>query len=185
MNIQLGSLSLGWREMVLAAVVMLGVYMLFVAWLMRRLRRHALPKSVPVEPTVQAAAAGAAAYAANATAGEAEPTLNAAPEAAAQGEPEPDDAPIPERSAVIEDGLRRELAQMRDELDALRSEFAALRADLQHEAAQLKAQQAVSPLYSDAMKMAGAGHGAALIAERCGISRAEAELVVALVKSQD
>ena len=42
----------------------------------------------------------------------------------------------------------------------------------------------MSPIYGDAMQLAVAGYDPALIAERCGIARAEAELVVALAKSQ-
>ena len=183
MTIQLGSLSLGWREILLAAVLMLGVYMLFVAWLMRRLRRHALPKPAPVEPTVQAAAAGVAAYAATAeledVPGEEDKPPTESPPARTET-----DSEAPDAAMDASPGVNAELAQMREELDALRAEFAALRSEVQQEAAQIKAAQSVSPLYSDAMQMASAGHGAAVIAERCGISRAEAELVVALVKSQ-
>ena len=50
--------------------------------------------------------------------------------------------------------------------------------------AHLRATQTVSPIYGDAMQMAAAGYDAAMIAERCGIARAEAELVVALARSQ-
>lgn len=180
MNIQLGALTLGWREILLAAVLMLGIYMLFVAWLMRRVRRHAHPE--PVEPTVQAAA-GAAAYAATAAVDE-----DAGPERATSADVAEEAVAPPDEVAAMPplalEGLRAEMAQMREELDALRAEFAALRTEVQQEAAQIKATQSISPLYSDAMQMAGAGHSAALIAERCGISRGEAELVVALVKSQ-
>jgi hypothetical protein len=47
----------------------------------------------------------------------------------------------------------------------------------------MRASQTVSPIYGDAMQMAAAGYDPAMIAERCGIARAEAELVVALAKS--
>lgn len=73
---------------------------------------------------------------------------------------------------------------MRDEVDAIRGELAALREDMQHELAHLRAAQSMSPIYGDAMQLAVAGYDPALIAERCGIARAEAELVVALAKSQ-
>jgi hypothetical protein len=53
------------------------------------------------------------------------------------------------------------------------------------EFAHLQAAQAVSPIYGDAMQMAVAGYDPTVIAERCGIARAEAELVVALAKSQE
>jgi hypothetical protein len=56
---------------------------------------------------------------------------------------------------------------------------------LRQEVAQMKASHSVSPLYTDAMQMAMLGHDAGTISERCGIARAEAELVVALAQSQN
>jgi hypothetical protein len=67
----------------------------------------------------------------------------------------------------------------------MRGELAALRTDMQQEMAHLRATQSVSPIYGDAMQLAHAGYDPAAIAERCGIARAEAELVVALTKSQE
>lgn len=184
MNIELGQFVffLSWRESLLAVVVLITLYMLLVIWRMRRLKRAAVQTPLePVEPTVNPAV-GAAAYAANADAGN-EPEVDASSEEHLP----PLAAPSFSDYALLAAAQRRceaEMLQMREELDALRGEFAGLRDDLRHEAAQIKASQSVSPLYSDAMQMASAGHPAMKIAERCGISRAEAELVVALVKSQ-
>jgi hypothetical protein len=44
--------------------------------------------------------------------------------------------------------------------------------------------QSASPLYNDAMQMAIQGHDATTIAHRCGIARAEADLVVALARNR-
>ena len=85
---------------------------------------------------------------------------------------------------MVRHGLEQELAQLRDEVDAIRGELAALRGDLQQEVAHLHSAQSVSPIYGDAMQMASAGYDPVMIADRCGIARAEAELVVALAKSQ-
>lgn len=82
-------------------------------------------------------------------------------------------------------GVESEVAQMRHELDTVRGEFAALREEMRQETAQMRANQTVSPLYGDAMQMAVTGYGADVIAERCGISRAEAELVASLVKNRE
>ncbi|MEY2632770.1 MAG: hypothetical protein RIR00_1424, partial [Pseudomonadota bacterium] len=81
-------------------------------------------------------------------------------------------------------GVEAELEQMRDEIDALRSEVAAMREDMRKEVGQFRSTQYIAPMYGDAMQLAQAGHDAARIAERCGIARAEAELVVALVRNQ-
>ncbi|MDR2837440.1 MAG: DUF2802 domain-containing protein [Azonexus sp.] len=89
--------------------------------------------------------------------------------------------------------LEREVFQLRDEVDALRGELAALRQDMQQELTQMQTQiqthlqaaQTVSPIYGEAVQMAAAGYDPAIIAERCGIARAEADLVVALAKNQE
>jgi hypothetical protein len=90
------------------------------------------------------------------------------------------------------EGVEREMEQLREEVDALRGALAALREevtalrdDFQQETQAARAVQNASPLYGDAMQMAILGHDALTISERCGISRAEAELVVALVKNKD
>lgn len=78
--------------------------------------------------------------------------------------------------------LERELAATRDELDALRTAFSEVRDELRAEVDRLKAAQRVSPVYADSMQMALAGASAEAIAARCGISRAEADLVLVLAK---
>lgn len=65
--------------------------------------------------------------------------------------------------------LREEVAQLRDELDLLRGELA-----------NLKAARNVSPQYADAIALAQRGLTAQDVADRCGISLGEAELVWAL-----
>jgi hypothetical protein len=81
--------------------------------------------------------------------------------------------------------LEQEVLQLRDEVDSIRGELAALREDMLHDLAHMRAAQTVSPIYGDAMQMAAAGYDAVMIAERCGIARAEAELVIALANSQN
>lgn len=91
--------------------------------------------------------------------------------------------------------LRRDVAQLRTEQDFLRSELVALRLDLNElQMAQDRAAVQVqpqpqyvrpeSPQHSEAMLLAGRGIPAAQIAEHCGISVAEAELVCALVRAE-
>lgn len=67
--------------------------------------------------------------------------------------------------------LHREGTVLRDEL-----------ARLSEEVTRLKSARSVSPLYSEAVTLAQRGMAAVSIADRCGISMAEAELVAALVK---
>ncbi len=157
--LEIGGISLGLREGVIGLIALLAVYMAFVLLRMRRL--HAPPPVAAELP--QAAPVRAAAVAPDEEAWSA-PGLG---------------------EEVLRSGLEQEVAMLRDEVDALRGELAALRDDLQHELGQMRAAQTVSPIYGDAMQMAAAGYDPAAIAERCGIARAEAELVVALTKSQE
>lgn len=158
--LELGGVTLGLREAVIGLIALVAIYMLVVVLRMRRLR--------------QPAAAQPSAPAADDAAGDTEMPL-AGDDWAAPGLAD----------GMLTSGLEQEVAMLRDEVDALRGELAALRADFQQELGHLRATQSVSPIYGDAMQMAAAGYDPATIAERCGIARAEAELVVALAKSQE
>ncbi len=75
-------------------------------------------------------------------------------------------------SAEVQE-LRRTI---QDELDLLRGDMAALRDEL----AMLKASRPIAPQYSEALTLAGRGLSEQQIADQCGISIGEAELVRAL-----
>lgn len=155
------------REAVLLLIVLLAFYIGRVLWRMRHI-------AAPPERTAQQASAPAPAAALSAMAEEtAQPVRVEAPNLVAGVASGPELA-----------HMEREISLLREEVDILRSELAALRNDMQHDLAQVRVAQNVSPLYGDAMQMAVAGHSAEMIAERCGIARAEAELVVALTQSQ-
>jgi hypothetical protein len=157
-------MTLGLREGVIVLIALVAAYMLFVLLRMLLLRhRPAVSgKAVsPFSPNDEPAA-----------------ELAEADESWAQ-------ASAGLAGETLRSGLEQEMAQMRDEVDAIRGELAALRDDMQQELAHLRASQTVSPIYGDAMQMAISGYDPAAIAERCGIARAEAELVVALAKSQE
>jgi len=83
--------------------------------------------------------------------------------------------------------LRREreehqsiIALQQAEIEALRVEVAALRQQLEDT---LVEQPATSPEYTDALRFAEQGHTAEEIAARCGISVAEAGLVLSLART--
>ena len=157
----------GLREAVLLLIVLLAFYIGRVLWRMRHI-------AAPPERTAQQASAAAPAAALSAMAEEtAQPVRVEALNLVAGVASGPELA-----------HMEREISLLREEVDILRSELAALRNDMQHDLAQVRVAQNVSPLYGDAMQMAVAGHSAEMIAERCGIARAEAELVVALTQSQ-
>lgn len=173
MSLELGNVVIGWREALVGLIALVALYMLVMAWRMRRLQKipPATARSEPLEAPAKL------------------------PEPAPAVLKEEDDwqatrARLAQETFMrgMEEGLaqlRDEMDVLRDEVDALRGEVAALRDEMGQQAGLMRASQTVSPLYNDAMRMAQVGHDAATIAERCGIARAEAELVVALVKSQN
>jgi len=77
--------------------------------------------------------------------------------------------------------LEGEVRQLRDQLAESREEIQRMREEM----GRLSAAQKVSPLYNEAMALAVRGVDAAGVAGRCGISIAEAELVVALSRRPD
>ncbi|MFZ2971222.1 MAG: DUF2802 domain-containing protein [Ferribacterium limneticum] len=165
--LELGGMTLGLREGVIGLIALVAAYMLFVLLRMILLRNRPAvsEKSVPVVPVAE--------------------SVEAPPAEPAEADENWAQASADLAGDTLRSGLEQELAQMRDEVDAIRGELAALREDMQQELAHLRASQTVSPIYGDAMQMAVSGYDPAAIAERCGIARAEAELVVALAKSQE
>ena len=83
--------------------------------------------------------------------------------------------------------LRRELERQQELIALQRAEIVALQSELGGLHLQLAdavvAQPATSPEYSEAMQLAGQGRSAQEIAARCGISVAEAGLVLSLARS--
>lgn len=176
-TLDLGGMTLGLREGLIGLIVLVAVYIVFVLLRMFHLRQKR-PQAVPENPVTASSVAPAF-------------TPEEAPSSrfdeASGTVPAPAWEPVPAGMAadVLRSGLEQELAQLRDEVDAMRGELAALRSDMHQELAALRASQSVSPIYGDAMQLAVSGYDAAAIAERCGIARAEADLVVALAKSQE
>lgn len=172
-------LVLGWREALLGVVALLVLYVAIVFFRLRRLRRNQ-----PAEPSPESSSPS--------------PALTDEQVAASRAKAdfpwnEPPDAPgVEVRLSSLEtelNGLRTEISSLRSELatmsgsvDTLRSEW---RRELERVDEHVQASQHVAPIYGDAMQMALAGHDAATIAERCGVARAEAELVVALIRNRD
>ena len=169
--------NLTWREALIAIIVLLALHVLIVFLRMRLLRHE--------KKVVSAAAQSAVAAYAAARDPELPPERRAAPDFA-WNEPPPE---IPGQQMM--DRLAREVIQLRGEVIQLRGEVARLRTEssealeeFRRDQLQDRAVQNVSPAYSEAMQMAMQGHDAMTISEHCGVARAEAELVVALVRSR-
>jgi hypothetical protein len=92
-----------------------------------------------------------------------------------------DKSSVPDFARELErSSLEREVQCLRRDADHLRAELAHLTEEMRY----LKAARNVSPLYGEAIALAQQGVPAAGIADRCGISIGEAELVAALARSE-
>lgn len=178
--------NLSWREALVGVIAVLLLYVVAMFLRMWHLKRAKVVAGA-IEPHL--AQAAVAAYAAEQAPDPApDLTPGATPEKTAKprertfewNEPPPE---IPGQALI--DALERHVYQLRSEVKELRTELRLLGEEMQREISQSRAMQSVSPLYSDAMQMAMQGHDAATVSERCGIARAEAELVVALVRNRN
>lgn len=187
----LGNLS--WREALIAIIALLVLYLVLAFLRIRRLKRDPaideLPAPRPTHPALAAYASEQAPEMPDLPSPSNSPTDSPRlPEALAVpseisfpwNEPPPE---IPGQQLI--EALERELAQLRKEVEALRAEMRLLREAQQRDLAHSQVAQNASPLYNDAMQMAMQGIDAASIAQHCGIARAEAELVVALVRNRE
>ncbi len=118
--------AIGWREGVIAAAALIGIYASFIIIRLSRLSRTQPPPPWKQDPAIF-------------------------------GE------------QIFRDGVDAEMAELRGQIDALRGDVE-----------KLKSARNVSPQYGEAVTLAQQGLDAHSIAERCGISVGEAELVRAL-----
>ena len=173
--------------LVAALVALLALYVVVVFVRLHRLKRASSETGAPADAAARSAISAYSAEQASPSPSPApdaggEPELLSAPSASAFPWNEPPDE-FPGQQRV--DALEREVTQLRREVGGLRAEVLMLREEKQREVEQAQQAQHVSPMYSDAMQMALQGHDAASISEHCGIARAEAELVVALVRNRN
>jgi len=172
--------NLSWREGLIAIVALLVIYLLVVLFRFNRLKRekNAVNKPAPSEFN--------SAIAAYAAIQKPETNTSADVPTPAEGFDFPWNEPPPGAPGQqMVEALDREVAQLRKEVGSLRAEVLILREEQRREPEKAPVTQDVSPLYSEAMQMAMQGQDAASISHYCGISRAEAELVVALVRNRD
>jgi hypothetical protein len=182
--------SLSWRELLLVLVVLLTIYIVFALLRINHLKkerqmtqeilpdvvriaaqsRDAIRKTAATEP----APADAAARADNV-----EPLADTKEQMLIWNEQHARTLELRRKVDVLE----QDLAQLRREIGGLRAEVQTLREEQRREIGKVKIAQNASPFYSDAMQLATQGREAADISMLCGISRAEAELVVALARN--
>lgn len=154
------------RDILLAVGGLAAVYLTVMLLRLLRLKRRkpapfeAVPPSVPPWPAEPS----------RAQADEADDEVEGGELVYTRPRAPPPSSPPPSFDAELERSqLEREVRQLREEVAALREELD-----------ELKAATRVSPQYSDAMALVQRGLSAQDVADRCGISLAEAELVWSL-----
>lgn len=152
------------RDIVLLVIGLVGVYLAVMVLRLVRLRRRR--SATEDEPSMEAPT-----LAEDADDGSAEDLVYSPPPVARPA------APAPAFGAELaRTQYDAELRLLREEVAQLRAEVGLLRGELND----LKAARMVSPQYADAMALAQRGLTAQDVADRCGISLGEAELVWAL-----
>ncbi|MBU1235657.1 MAG: DUF2802 domain-containing protein [Gammaproteobacteria bacterium] len=171
----------GWRELTALLAALAGVYLVIALVALARLRSRSFPAG-NVEPTASRSLVADAPPPAERS--WAHPFLTPAPK------PDEDvpvltevdlmmgEVPSAKRESPFAETLA--LTGLESEVRQLRGEVAALREEL----AELKEARRISPLYADAAALAHRGFDARGVAEECGISVAEAELVLAMSKDE-
>jgi hypothetical protein len=162
--------NLNWRDALIVTVALLAVYVLVVFLRMRHLKHEKEVVSAVAQSAV-------AAYAAERE--PERPTERRSEPEFPWNEPPPE---IPGQQMI--DRLECEIMHLRSEVGHLRAELSDARDEFRRELTQDRSVQNVAPVYSEAMQMAMQGHDALTISEHCGVARAEAELVVTLVRSR-
>lgn len=193
--------AIEWREALIVVVVLLTIYIAYVYLRMQRLKREALHVENAV-PTAFMATSAVAAYSAEQNPRKAEkaetpPTVEEEADSGDLGSPdfqfpwnEPPAANEQDQRVAV---LEVEIDQLRKEVGGLRAEILMLRETVQRAAVkpvpekprQPSVTELIAPQYSEAMQLAKKELDPGAISQQCGISRAEAELVAALVRNRD
>lgn len=167
---------MGVREVILGVVVLLCLYLAYVVMRLFRVSRPQRP-AAPIEPEYETILDTVEDIAPT------PPTTPITPESLTQADPAHSRTEREAFDALVE------LARLRFQVEALeasntelREEVASLRETLSAEIAALRNARSVSPQYGEAVVLAQRGLETDAIAERCGISISEAELVAALAR---
>lgn len=162
--------GLAWRDAILFAVALAAVYLVFMLLRLTQIGRRKPAAAATTAP---------------------EPVLGAEEDEADDDEEDwlppqvyekPQVAPAPTQAFdahLLRSALEAEIQALKAEAARLAEELARQREEMDH----LKAARHISPQYSEAMSLAQSGHEAGSIANRCGISIGEAELVAALARN--
>ncbi len=179
--------GIGWRELVMLAAVLAGVYLVVALMALARLRSRRAPvpnvePSAPADPMPvqdapqQREQAWQHPFMTPVDLAEDAPPILTEVDLAMDEPPgaEAPAAPLSPFAATLA------LTELESEVRQLRADVASLRQEL----TELKEARRISPLYADAAALAHRGFDARGVADECGISVAEAELVLAMSRDE-
>lgn len=167
------AIDLSWRDGILLIVASAAVYLVVTLLRLTQLgRRRALAPTASPPPVPTPAATRAPGTHPPATP---HPTQ---PPAVAAAPPTSTFAPSAFAEHLQWAALDAEVGRMRQDLQTLTEEVQVLRREM----AMINSSRHVSPHYAEAMSLAQRGLTAQDVADRCGISLGEAELVIALAR---
>ncbi|SDI72800.1 DUF2802 domain-containing protein [Propionivibrio dicarboxylicus] len=192
----------GWREALVVAIGLLTVYIVFICLRMHRLKQDALRVETAAAAFVSSSAV--AAYHAEQQGKPAEQYEEGPSELGASDFQFPwNEPPAPNVEAQRVATLEMDVDLLRKEVGGLRAEILVLREAIQRlnevaaapppppppavvrEERRVAVTELIAPQYSEALQLARKDASPAEISEQCGITRAEAELVAALVRNRD
>ena len=175
--------SLGLRDLIPLVTALVGVYL--VVMLLRLLRMNIKRRSSSARDGAESSEAVAARLASAAAAYR--ESSRQEPRSWTSVRPAASLEEVGSMSAAPDFASELTRSRLEQEVHGLQREEQQLRADLTHltdELRQLKTVRNASPLYSEAMSLAQQGVTPDGIADRCGISVGEAELVAALARNR-
>lgn len=158
--------GLAWRDAILFVVALAAVYLVFMLLRLTQVgrRKSSAPPATALEPVVETEEDDEEDWL--------PPQVYDKPQIAA--------APAQAFDAhLLRSAMEAEIQALKAETARLADELARQRDEMEN----LKAARHVAPQYSEAMSLAQSGHEAGSIANRCGISIGEAELVAALARN--
>jgi hypothetical protein len=162
--------EIGLREWIQIAIAMAAVYLVAALLRLMRLKRRGPQAPAPVkEPPREAKPSRRSQWLQR---------LKRVKDSKEAEEPGPELPPVARRTSTFGEELFR--SGVENELQQMRGEVAALKEELKL----MKAARRVSPQYNEAMMLAQRGMSAQSVADQCGISVGEAELVLALSRNK-
>lgn len=181
------SVGIGWRELLMLAAIVAGIYLIVALLALTRMKRRtsvqpsreptaSLNLTPPLDPPTPPRESWRHPFRTPVALAADEPPVLTERELTLDEAPAPVGVAVKPEAAATSFAATLAVTALEAEVRQLRDDVAALR----QEVAELKETRRISPLYAEAAALAHRGFDARGVADECGISVAEAELVLAM-----